>query len=117
MWNWKTAYEDEQYTFFCDLNNIIDTAGDQDGLYASAECYMPIPQRFGIWTSLFLKKKAARKRYQTVRKQSGLSVAGYEDYRYSLCLVEFDSGTMKYRIIPAADYNESDRQIGDSTIL
>lgn len=117
MWNWKTVFEDEQYAFFCDVNNIVDTAGDGEGNFASAECYMPIPQRFSVWTSLFLKKKAARKRYLAARKKGGFSTAGYEEYLYTLCLVEFDSGALKYRVIPAADYNESDRQIADSIIL
>ncbi len=117
MWNWKTVFEDEKYAFFCDMNNIVDTVGDGEGNFASTECYMPIPQRFGVWTSLFLKKKTTKKRYLTSRKKRGFSVAGYEAYSYSLCLVEFDSETMKYRVIPAADYDERDRQIGDAVIL
>ncbi len=78
---------------------------------------MPLPERCGIWTSLFLKKKMAKKRYVAARTKKGLSTSGYEDYHYSLCLVEFDTGTIKYRVIPAADYNEADCQIGDSTLL
>ncbi len=117
MWNWKIAFEDEKYAFFCDMNNIIDTAGDGEGNFASTECYMPISQRFAVWTSLFLKKKPEKKRYLMERKKTGFSVAGYETYSYSLLLVEFDSGTMKYRVIPAADYDEKDRQIGDSSLL
>lgn len=117
MWNWKTVYEDDRYVFYCDLDNIVDTAGDGEGVYASTACYQSLPQRFGVWTSLFLKKKTARKKYVTARKKGGLSISGYEDYRYSLCLVEIDSGIMKYRFIPAADYNDTDRQIGDSSIL
>ena len=117
MWNWKTVFEDDTYAFYCDLDNIIDTAGDEEGCYASTECYMPLPERCGIWTSLFLKKKAAKKRYVAARKKGGFSTSGYEDYHYSLCLVEFDRRTMKYRVIPAADYDEEDLQIGDSTLL
>lgn len=117
MWNWKIVFEDEKYAFFYDVNNIVDTVGDGEGNFASTECYMGIPQRFGVWTSLFLKKKTVRKQYLVARKKGGFSTAGYDDYLYSLCLVEFDSGTMKYRVIPAADYNDSDRQIGDSIIL
>ena len=117
MWNWKTVYEDDTYAFYCDLDNIIDTAGDEEGCYAGAEHYMPLPDRCGIWTSLFLKKKVEKKRYVATRKKGGFSIAGYKDYHYSLCLVEFDRGAMKYRVIPAADYDENDRQIGDSTLL
>ena len=72
MWNWKTVYEDDTYAFYCDLSNIIDTVGDEEGCYAGAECYMPLPERCGIWTSLFLKKKAVKKRYVTARKKGGL---------------------------------------------
>jgi hypothetical protein len=117
MWNWKTVYEDDTYTFFCDIDNIIDTAGDEEGYYAGTECYMPLPERCGIWTSLFLKKKTARKRYASAREKGGFSSSGYEDYQYSLCLIEFDRKNMKYRGIPATDYDEKDRQIGDSTLL
>ena len=117
MWNWKTVYEDDAYAFYCDLDNIIDTVGDEEDCYAGAECYMPLPERHGVWTSLFLKKKTARKRYLAARKKAGFTASGYEDYRYSLCLIEFDRGTMKYRVIPAADYNERDQQIGDSSLL
>jgi hypothetical protein len=117
MWNWKTVYEDDTYAFYCDLSNIIDTVGDEERCYAGADCYMPLPERCGIWTSLFLKKKTAIKRYVAARKKSGFSIAGYEDYHYSLCLIEFDTGTMKYRVIPAADYDEKNQQIGDSELL
>jgi hypothetical protein len=117
MWNWKTVYEDDIYALYCDLDNIIDTAGDEEDLYASTECYVPLPERCGIWTSLFLKKKTAKKRYAAARKKGGFSTSGYEDYQYSLCLIEFDTGTMKYRVIPAADYNEKDQHIGDSLLL
>jgi hypothetical protein len=117
MWNWKTVFEDDTYAFYCDLDNIIDTAGDEEGCYAGQERYMPLPERCGIWTSLFLKKKAARKRYMAARKKGGFSAIGYEGYHYSLCLVEFDRKNMKYRAIPAADYDSTDRQIGDSTLL
>jgi hypothetical protein len=117
VWNWKTVYEDDACVFYCDLDNIIDTAGDEEGCYAGAECYMPLPERCGIWTSLFLKKKTTKKRYAAARKKGGLSTSGYEDYHYSLCLIEFDRKNMQYRAIPAADYNEGDHQIGDSTLL
>jgi hypothetical protein len=117
MWNWKTVYEDDRYAFYCDLDNIIDTAGNEESLYASTECYMPLPERCGIWTSLFLKKKTAIKRYVAARKKGGFPIAGYEDYHHSLCLVEFDRKNTKYRVIPAADYDEKDQQIGDSTLL
>jgi hypothetical protein len=117
MWNWKTVYEDDSYAFYCDLGNIIDTAGHEEGCYAGADCYMPLPERCGIWTSLFLKKKASKRRYAAARKKEGHSTSGYENYHYSLCLVEFDRKNMKYRVIPAADYDEKDRQMGDSTLL
>ncbi len=117
MWNWKTIFENDELTFFCDIDNIVDTVGDGEGNFASPECYMPIPQRFGVWTSLSLKKKAARKQYVAARKKGGLSVSGYEDYFYSLCLVEFDAGAGKYRVIPASDFDGADRQISDSSIL
>jgi hypothetical protein len=117
MWNWKIVYEDDAYAFYCDLDNIIDTVGDEEGCYAGAVCYMPMPERCGIWTSLFLKQKSAKKRYVATRKKGGFSITGYEDYHYSLCLVEFDRKNVKYRVIPAMDYDEKDQQIGDSTLL
>jgi hypothetical protein len=117
MWNWKPVSEDDIYAFFCDLDKIVDTAGDEEGCYASTACYVPLPPRFGVWTSLFLKKKTARKRYVAARKKGGFSTDGYEDYHCSLCLIEFDRETMKYRAIPAADYNEADQQIGESSLL
>jgi hypothetical protein len=117
MWNWKTVFEDDTYAFYCDLDNVIDTVGDEEGCYAGAMCYMPLPVRCGIWTSLFLKKKAAKKRYVAARKKGCFSTTGYEDYQYSLCLVEFDRKSMKYRVIPATDYDEKDQQVGDSTLL
>jgi hypothetical protein len=117
MWNWKLVYEDETCAFYCDLDKIVDTAGDEDGLYASTECYMPLPERCAIWTSLAFKKKTTKKRYVKERKKTGFPVTGYEDYQYSLCLVEFDTQKVQYRIIPAADYDGSDCQIGDSTLF
>ena len=117
MWNWKPVYEDEEYAFFCDLDNIIDTVGDGEGMFGSTECYMPIPERFGVWTTLFPKRKETRKNYLETRKKSGLPATGYNTYRYTLCLVEFDTSSHRYRSIPAADYNGNDEQIGDSSIL
>ncbi len=117
MWNWKTIFENDELSFYCDIDNVVDTVGDGEGNFASAECYMPIPQRFGVWTSLSLKKKTAKKRYLAARKRGSFSTAGYEDYLYSLCLVEFDSGAAKYRVIPTADFDGADRQLSDSTIL
>jgi hypothetical protein len=117
MWNWKTVFEDDTYAFYCDLSNIIDTVGDEEGCNASTGSYMPLPERCGIWTSLFLKKKTAKKRYVTARKKGGFSTTGYKDYQYSLCLVEFNRKNKKYRVIPATDYEEKGQQIGDSTLL
>ncbi|HEX2964409.1 MAG TPA: hypothetical protein VHO84_01415 [Syntrophorhabdaceae bacterium] len=117
MWNWKTVYEDEDYAFYCDVDQIVDTIGDGEGTFASTECYMPIPERFAVWTSLFPKNRAARKDYIDSRKKTGLSTTGYKNYRYTLCLVEFDSLQRKYRTIPAADYDGDDKQIGDSSLL
>lgn len=117
MWNWKAVYEDDTYAFYCDLDKIIDTAGDEEGLYAGTECHVPLPERFGVWTSLAFKKKAIRKRCLERRTKAGLPVAGYEDYQYSLCLVEFNTGTMQYRVTPATDHDEMDQYIGDSSLL
>lgn len=117
MWNWKLAFEDDTCVFYCDLDKIVDTVSDEAGLYASIDCYQPIPDRFGVWTSLSFKKKTSIKLYLQKRKETGLHIDGYENYQYSLCLVEFNTQTMKYRIIPATDYDKEDRQIGDSYIL
>ncbi len=117
MWNWKPVYEDEEYALFCDLDQIVDTVGDGEGMFGSTECYMPIPERFGVWTTLFLKTGQIRKDYLENRKAGRLSTTGYNRYRYTLCLVEFDSSAHKYRAIPAADYNSNDEQIGDSSLL
>ena len=117
MWNWKMVFDDDACAFYCDVDLIVDTVGDAEGTYPSTECYMPTPDRFGVWTSLSFKDKEIVKRYVAERKRMGLRIKGYEGYQYSLCLVEFDSRKMKYRIIPAMDYNAKDDQIGDSFLF
>jgi hypothetical protein len=117
MWNWKTVYEDDICAFYCDLDKVIDTEADADDLYASTECYMPLRERYGVWTSLSFKKKTIKKQYSEARKQMGFFIEGYEDYQYSLCLVEFDVKKMKYRIIPVMDYDTRDHEISDSFLF
>ncbi|OPY74264.1 MAG: hypothetical protein A4E64_02351 [Syntrophorhabdus sp. PtaU1.Bin058] len=117
MWNWKPIFEDEEIISYCDLDKIIDTEGGEDGIFASMECYRPIPPKFAVWVSLTFKKKEAAKRYIEQRKGAGLPVTGYQRFRYTLCLIEMDATKKRYRIIPATDYDSADNELGESSIL
>lgn len=117
MWNWKLIYEDGEIASYCDLDKIIDTEGGEDGIFASMECYRQLPPKFAVWASLTLKKKEAAKRYKEQRKEAGLPVKGYQQYRYTLCLIEIDAEKKRYRVIPATDYDSADNELGESSIL
>lgn len=117
MWNWKPFYEDESISVFCDLDQIVDTQADQDGLYCSTDCYQGLPLRFGVFISIVLKNKDDMARYFEERKKRSLPVTGYKSYRYSLCLAEIDGGQMRSRVLPAGDYDGKDRQLGDTCII
>ena len=117
VWNWKIIYQDNLCMFYCDLDKIVGTAADEEGLYAGTECYMPLPERFAVFTSLAFKTNAKKKRYMEERREKGLSIAGYENLQYSLCLAEFDRENERYRIIPVTDYDENDHELGDSSVF
>ena len=117
MWNWKHFFEDDNISVFCDLDQIIDTEADEDGFYASPDCYRPLPMRFGLFVSLILKKKEDVARYLEERKNRSLSIKGYKSYKYSLCLVEIDARQMVWRVLPAGDYDVKDKELGESCII
>lgn len=117
MWNWKPFYEDESISVFCDLDQIVDTEPDENGLYASPDCYRPLPLRFGVFLSIVLKNKDDMARYLEERKNRSLPLKGYKSYRYSLCLAEMDMHDMRCRILPAGDYDSKDRELGDACII
>jgi len=117
MWNWNLIFEDGEIISYCDLDKIIDTEGGEDGIFASMECCRPISPRFAVWASLTFKKKEAVKRYIEQRKGAGLPVTGYQRFRYTLCLIEMDAIKKRYRVIPATDYDSTDNELGESSIL
>lgn len=117
MWNWKHFYEDDNISVFCDLDQIIDTEADEDGLYASPDYYRPLPTRFGVFVSIVLKKKEDVARYLEERKKRSLPVTGYKSYRYSLCLAEIDLKQMVCRVLPAGDYDVKDKELGEACII
>lgn len=117
MWNWKLIYEDGEVASYCDLDKIIDTEGGEDNIFASMECYRQLPPKFAVWASLIFKKKGAVQRYKEQRKGAGLPANGYQRFRYALCLVEIDAAKKRYRVIPATDYDSSDNELGESSIL
>lgn len=117
MWNWKLMYEDENLLCYCDIDSINDPIEDEDGLYTSFECYQVLPKTVAVWMSFYVKNKEAVFHYIEQRKKAGLSVEGYRDFSNILCLVEIDSEKMIYRVIPAIDYDNNNREIGQSTVL
>ena len=117
MWNWKPFYEDEAISVFCDLDQIVDTEADENGLYCSPDCYQPMPLRFGVFVSIVIKDKGGIARYLEERKKRSLPVAGYRSFRYCLCLVEIDARQMISRVLPAGDFDSKDRELGDTCII
>jgi hypothetical protein len=117
MWNWKHFYEDDAISVFCDLDQVVDTEADEDGLYASPDCYRPLPTRFGIFISIVLKRKEDVTRYLEERKKRSLTVTGYKSYKYSLCLAELDLRQMTCRVLPAGDYDVKDKELGEACII
>ena len=117
MWDWKLIFEDGEIISYCDFDKVIDTEGGEDDIFASMECYRQIPPRFAVWASLAFKKKEAIKKYIEQRKGAGLPVKGYQRFRYALCLIEMDAMKKRYRVIPATDYDSTDNELGESSIL
>jgi hypothetical protein len=117
MWNWKSIYEDDKFAFYSDIDNIIDSEGDEDGIYASVECYQPMPPRVVVWVAFVFKKKLAISHYIKQREGMGLPTKGYQKYKYTLSLVEIDAEKKQYRVIPAIDYDGEGNQLGASSIL
>jgi len=117
MWNWKPFFENDTISAFCDLDQIIDTEADEDGLYASPDCYQGLSPRFGVFVSIVLKNKADIDRYLDERKKRSLPMTGYKAYQYSLCLAEIDSRQMICRVLPAGDYDKNDKELGDATLI
>jgi hypothetical protein len=117
MWNWKKIYEDDECICFCDINNVIDPVCDEDSIFPSVTCYRGMAERVATWISLGFKKKSSIMRYVAQRKRERLPVEGYEEYRYTLCVIELDAEKKKYRIIPAIDFDSRGNELGTSTIL
>jgi hypothetical protein len=117
MWNWKSIFEDGEIAVYRDIDNVIDTEADEDDLYGSVECYRPMPAKVAAWVSISVKGSEAVARYMEQRKGLGFDTAGYEKYRYTLCLAEVDSEKRMYRVLPAIDYDKDDRQLGTSSLL
>lgn len=117
MWNWKPFYENEVISAFCDLDQIVDTEADEDGLYCSTECYQPLPPRFGVFVSIVIKDKDSIARYLEERKKRSLPMTGYRSFRYFLCLVEINAREMISRALPAGDFDSQDRELGGTCII
>jgi hypothetical protein len=117
MWNWKHFYEDDSISVFCDLDQVIDTEADEDGLYASPDCYRPLPTRFGVFVSIVMKNKADIARYLEERKSRSLPAKGYKSYKYSLCLAELDLRQMTCRVLPAGDFDTNDKELEGGCVI
>jgi hypothetical protein len=117
MWNWKSIFEDGEISVYRDIDNIVDTEANEDDVYGSVECYQPMPAKVATWVSIAVKDKGTVARYMEQRKGLGFDLAGYEKYRYTLCLAEVDSEKRMYRVLPAIDYDRDDKQLGTSSIL
>ncbi len=117
MWNWKPFFQDDHISAFCDLDQVIDTEPDEDGCYASPDCYRSFPPRFGVFVSIVLKDKEDIARYLEERKKRSLPMAGYKSYKYSLCLAEIDAREMVCRVLPAGDYDTHDRELGEANSI
>ncbi|MHB8108664.1 MAG: hypothetical protein ACYDHW_01375 [Syntrophorhabdaceae bacterium] len=117
MWNWKPFFENDNISAFCDLDQIVDTEPDEDGFYASPDCYRPLPPRFGVFVSIVLKKKEDIDHYLNERTKRSLNMTGYKSYKYSLCLAEIDAREMICRVLPAGDYDVKDRELGQDCII
>jgi hypothetical protein len=117
MWNWKLMHDDAQLAFFCDIDNIMNPEADEDGMYASVECCQGIPARAACMASLHMKKKEVVSRYIQQRQVLGLVTEGYDLYAYTLCVVELDAETRKYRVTPAMDCDGAGAYLGVSSFF
>jgi hypothetical protein len=117
MWSWKLIYEDKTFNFFCDIDNVVGCEELNEGFFAGVECYRPLPEKIAVWVSVGIKAREVLRQYIEKRKKAGLSVDGYQDFSYTICLVELDAAHQLYRVIPAADIDKRDQQIGESSLL
>ncbi|HQP56458.1 MAG TPA: hypothetical protein PLN83_10135 [Syntrophorhabdus sp.] len=117
MWSWKLIYEDETFNLFCDIDNVAGSEEFDNGIFPSADCYRPLPEKIVLWVSIGIKDKSVLKDYVERRKQSGLSFEGYNDFSHALGVVEFDAENRLYRVIPAMDLDTRDQQLGTSSLL
>lgn len=117
MWSWKLIYEDETFNLFCDIDSVVGSEEIEEGIFAGVECYRPLPEKIVVWVSIGIKDKRVLKEYIERRKQAELSSEGYDNYSYTLGLVELDAVNGLYRAIPAMDCNEQDLQLGTSSLL
>lgn len=117
MWNWKHIHEDKDFVCYCDIDNIIDPDADEDGFYASVECYQGIPEKTATWVYFFFKNNKTIKSYMEKRKTAGISVDGYEDFNHTLCLVELDNRNKLYRVIPITDFDNQGNELGQSMVI
>ena len=67
--------------------------------------------------SIGIRDRIILKEYIEQRKKAGLISDGYDNFSYTLGLVEFDAANNLYRVIPAMDLDEKDQQIGASSLL
>ena len=117
MWNWKFIYENETFNLFCDTDSVAGSEEIEEGIFPGTECYQPLPEKIAVWVSIGIKDKELIRGYIERREDAGLPSEGYEDFSYTLGLVELDAANRLYRVIPAIDHDESDKKIGTSTLL
>lgn len=117
MWSWKLIYEDDTFNLFCDTDNAVGSEELDEGMFAAVDCYRTLPEKIALWVSIGIKDKGILKDYIDRRERAGFSSEGYEDFSYTLGLVELDAVNNKYRVIPAIDLDEKDQQLGTSTLL
>lgn len=117
MWSWKLIYEDDTFNLFCDIDNVIGSEEIDGETFAGVECYRPLPDKIAVWVSIGIRDKGFLKKYNEQRKQAELSLEGYDNFSYTLGVVEIDAINKLYRFIPAIDFNEKDKQLGTSSLL
>ncbi|MBP1745840.1 MAG: hypothetical protein H6Q54_455 [Deltaproteobacteria bacterium] len=117
MWSWKLIYEDETFNLFCDIDNVVGSEELDEGIFAGVECYRSLPEKIAVWVSIGIRDRGILKKYIERRKKAGFSSDGYDDFSYTLGLVELDAVNNLYRVIPAMDLDEKDQQLGTSSLL
>ena len=118
MWSWKLIYEDETFNLFCDIENVVGSEELDYGIFPSSDCYRSLlPDKIAVWVSIGIKDRSILKDYIQRRKQAGLSFEGYDNFSYTLGIVEFDAVSRLYRVIPAVDLDTRDQQLGTSSLL